>query len=127
MTDHDPATELSLPLAGSASTTALHAVVADVRVESPHVVRYRLFVRRPGDDTFSEAGSGTDPGGRHALGEMPTGSEVGASFNIAGTPNTAYRIRFTCEVDGTPLPAAPITGTTDANGADARRATVTLP
>jgi hypothetical protein len=127
MSTSDPAANPPSPAPESSSTPALRTVTAVVQVESPHVVRYRIFVRRPADAAFSEAGSGTDPGARHPLGELPAQSEVGASFNIAGTPNTAYRIRFVVEVDGTPLPAAPITGTTDANGAEARRTTVSIP
>ncbi len=127
MSTSDPAADPPSPASGNVSASALRTVTAVVQVESPQVVRYKIFVRHPGDAAFSEAASGTDPGGCHPLAELPPQSEVGASFNIAGTPNTAYRIRFGCEVDGTPLPATPITGTTDPNGADARRTTVTIP
>jgi hypothetical protein len=104
------------------------ATVAVVAVESPHVVRYTLYLRRPGDEDFAKAAAGTQPGGRHALGELPAATEVGGVFVIAGGPNTAYRIAFDCEVDGTPVPGTePVSGTTDANGADARRVIVRLP
>lgn len=106
--------------------SALRDVVAFVHVESPHVVRYKIFVRPPGASQFQEVASGTQPGGEHSLGNLPSGAEVGGSFNVAGTPNTAYRIRFGCEADGIPV-TKNVSGTTDENGADARREIVRIP
>lgn len=126
MTLPDPSAPDPRPAPGPALPG--RATVAVVAVESPHVVRYTLYLRPPGDADFAKAASGTQPGGRHPLGELAAGTEVGGVFTIAGGPSTAYRIAFDCEVDGAPVPGTePVSGTTDANGADARRAIVRLP
>lgn len=102
-----------------------------VRSESPHVVRYRLFVRLAGENEFRRFASGSDKGTgqSHQIGPLPRGSEIGGAFNIAGNPRTAYRIRFECAQDGATIPgaSAPVAGVTDDNGVDAVDQRIPLP
>lgn len=102
-----------------------------VRCESPHVVRYRLFVRPAGEAEFRQFAAGTNRGelDSHAVGPLPNGSEIGGAFNIVGNERTAYRVRFGCAQDGALIPgaSAAVTGVTDDNGADAVDQTLKLP
>lgn len=102
-----------------------------LRCESPHVVRYRLFVRRGGEDGFQQFAIGTNrgEGDAHTVGPLPSGSEIGGAFNIVGNPRTAYRIIFGCGQDGAPIPgaSAEVTGVTDDDGADAVDERILLP
>ncbi|HEV3052758.1 MAG TPA: hypothetical protein VGX50_20760 [Longimicrobium sp.] len=101
-----------------------------VDVESPHVVQYRLFAHKAGENDFVPFADGTDQtsGQPHSVGPLARGSEIGGRFDIAGNPRTAYRIRLSCSQDGSPIPGAStaVTGTTDETGVDATRGKVTL-
>jgi hypothetical protein len=102
-----------------------------VRCESPHVVRYRLFVRPANENDFQKFAAGTNRGelDTHPIGPLPNGSEIGGSFNIVGNERTAYRVRFGCAQDGNVIPGASvaITGVTDDNGADSVDQRIQLP
>ncbi len=95
-----------------------------VEIDSPQVVVYRLWFRKPGDAQFTIFATGTDEaessqsGHTHVVGPLPAGSEIRNFFLFSGNPNTAYRARVTAAQDGAPLPGAEadVTGTTDSGG-----------
>ena len=101
-----------------------------VRIDSPHVVAYRLFFRRPGDTKGTVFATGDDQTANPAtftVGPLPRGSSIRYFMLINGNPQTAYRIAVDVEQDGAPIVVpAVLTGTTDGDGTASERGEVEL-
>lgn len=101
-----------------------------VRIDSPQVVAYRLFFRRPGDTQGTVFGNGDDQSPNPAsfpVGPLPSGSRIRYFMLINGNPQTAYRIVLGVEQGGGEVvPPVQITGTTDGDGTASERGEVTL-
>lgn len=107
----------------------------ELSFESPHVVLYRLWIRRPGDQTWTVVASGTDDAAsnpsahRHRLPPMPRGSRVAVLMNLSGNPESAFRARLDLLQDGRGVTGGSHTfhGLTDGDGFAMRRREVDLP
>ena len=106
----------------------------EVSFESPHVVLYRLWIRRPGEETWTVIASGTDDAEsnpsahRHRLPPLPRGSQVAVLMNLSGNPESAFRARLELLQEGDTLVGGAHTfrGITDAEGFVMRRKEVEL-
>ena len=101
-----------------------------VRIDSPQVVAYRLWFRRPGDTTGTIFATGDDQSpnpATYTVGPLPGGSTIRYFMLINGNPQTAYRVALGVEQGGG-LIVAPVllTGTTDGDGSASERGEVAL-
>jgi hypothetical protein len=101
-----------------------------VRIDSPHVVVYRLWFQRPGETDFTEFATGDDQSpnpASYSVGPLPRGSTVRYLMLIAGNPRTAYRIELGVEQRGAAV-AQPVVlaAVTDDDGAASESGEVAL-
>ncbi|QIL76329.1 hypothetical protein [Hymenobacter sp. HDW8] len=105
-----------------------------ITFHSPHVVAYRLWYKRPGDEKPSIFATGTDdetsnPSTHmHTVGPLPPGSEIRYLVWLSGNSYTAYRIEIEVLQNGQPVQdgAFSLRGTTDEDGFDQRKNTLEL-
>ncbi|HEV7587927.1 MAG TPA: hypothetical protein VGO40_07320 [Longimicrobium sp.] len=105
---------------------------ANVRIDSPQVVVYRLWYQRPGDAGWTLFANGTDQdssgasGQTFTVGPLPAGSLIGYQFILSGNPVTALRVELTMAQGGVTLPegALVLEGTTDDTGVAVRQGQV---
>jgi hypothetical protein len=109
-------------------------IQVNVQLDSPDVISYRLFFKRPSDSGWTVFANGTDEdaatasGHTYTVGPLPSGSKIGYRFLISGNPVTAFRIRVDVGQHGSLLPNGhvPVAGTTDGSGVAVRQGEVSL-
>ncbi|MEW5925862.1 MAG: hypothetical protein AB1941_00075 [Gemmatimonadota bacterium] len=104
-----------------------------VEIDSPQVVVYRLWFKRPGDTLWTIFATGTDEEAtnpsahQHVVGPLPEGSRIAYHVIFSGNPETFFRVRITASQSGSPLDEpVVIDGTTDASGVAARQGEIEL-
>ena len=105
-----------------------------VEIDSPQVVVYRLWFRRPGETLWTVFATGTDEEAtnpsahQHVVGPLPAGSRLAYHVIFSGNPVTSFRVRLTASQDGRPLDGGEvmIDGTTDGSGVAARQGEIQL-
>ena len=102
----------------------------NVANQSPHVVAYKIWVKRPNTD-WADVGEGQtadDKPDFHTTGPCPKGTVLDYWFGIGGNPLTAWSALVTLSQDAHIVEGGLCgeTGTTDADGVDLRETEVTF-
>ena len=101
-----------------------------IRIDSPQVVAYRLWFRRPGESDWTEFATGDDQSpnpSTYPVGPLPRGSALRYFALISGNPQSAYRLDLAVAQGGAPIqPPLLLTGTTDVDGTASERGEVDL-
>lgn len=109
-------------------------IEVDFRIDSPQVVVYRLWYRRPGDSQWTVFANGTDEAEssasahRHIVGPLPEDSRIAYHVIFSGNPQMYFRVVITVSQDGVELPGSGVRveGYTDDSGVAARQGEVPL-
>jgi hypothetical protein len=114
------------------TATVDHTLGVQVNVvnQSPHVIAYKIWVKRPGAD-WVEVGEGQtadELADFFSLPPLPEGTALDYWFGIGGNAMTAWRALLTLSQDGRIVPGGLCaeSGTTDDVGIDTRETEVTL-
>jgi hypothetical protein len=107
-------------------------ITFEIAGESPHVFAYRVGVKRPTDDGWTEPGcegdtDETNPA-RCDLGRLPDGTLLDIPVAVGGAPSSAYRGRIRLIQGGEPAADGDIrlAGRTSEDGAGAEFVRVVL-
>jgi hypothetical protein len=97
---------------------------------SPHVVAYKIWVKRPGSDWVSvgEGQTADQLPDSHSLDPLPKDTVLDYWLGIGGNAMTAWSALLTLEQNGRPVEGGECSenGTTDVVGVDMRETEVTL-
>ena len=98
--------------------------------QSPHVVAYKIWVKRPGSDwkDIGEGQTADEVADFFDLDPQPKGTLLDYWFGIGGNPMTAWRALLTLSQGGRIVPGGLCSenGTTDDTGIDMRETEVTF-
>jgi hypothetical protein len=105
-----------------------------MRIDSPQVLVYRLWFKRPDDNAWTIFATGTDEdaasatGHAYQIGPLPSGSRISYQLIFSGNPQTTYRAEIVIAQGGEPLPGGEIDieGTTDDGGVATAKGEVAL-
>jgi hypothetical protein len=103
-------------------------IVVTVSLESPQVVDYRLWYKRPTDPAWTVFANGDHqkPLNSFPVDPLPADSELAYHIRFIGNPETAFRARITLAQQSQQFMEVPIEGTTNKLGVAVREETFPL-
>jgi hypothetical protein len=104
------------------------SIVVTVSLESPQVVDYRLWYKRPADPAWTVFANGDHqkPLESFPVAPLPANSEMAYHIRFIGNPESAFRARITLTQDTQQFQEVLIEGTTNERGVAIREETFPL-
>ena len=119
-----------MPGKRNATVDPSREVQVNVVNQSPHVVAYRVWVKRPGTDwvDVGEGQTADDKADFYTISKCPKGTLLDYWFGIGGNPLTAWSALLTLSQDAKIVTGGLCgeDGTTDVDGVDVRETEVTF-